>query len=111
MQRTSDSHEEPTYFLRMPKKARSFPDSSGVLSIAEVGIDLVVSVDLMEAAVEGAREVEGLELSSLGVDMVRVGRGIKDEQRYGSRASLMKSDYTETRKCSVKQHTRDGRQR
>lgn len=55
------------------------PDSSGVLSTAAVGTDFVVSVDLtdaatdlMDAAVEGAREGEGLVLSSLGVDIVRV---------------------------------------
>ena len=42
-----------THFLRIPRKAFNFPTSSGDLSTAAVGTDLVVSADLAEA-VEGA---------------------------------------------------------
>ena len=44
-----------TYFFKIPKKALSFPWSSGVLSTAAVGTDFVVSADLADAD-DGAGE-------------------------------------------------------
>lgn len=45
------------YFLRIPRKAFSFEESSGIFSVTAMGKEVVVSVDLIEAVIDGAGEL------------------------------------------------------